>query len=113
MKEDAKRAGIVYFRDTKVGIIRETDEGYEFSYDSQYLASPLAEPVSLTMPLTQKLYQSTVFFPFFDGLIPEGWLLSLTSSVWKVSVQDRMGLLLSVCKDPIGAVSVQECGDVS
>jgi serine/threonine-protein kinase HipA len=45
-------------------------------------------------------------FPFFDGLIPEGWLLNIAVRTWKLDQRDRMGLLLTVCRDPIGAVRV-------
>jgi HipA N-terminal domain len=47
-------------------------------------------------------------FPFFDGLIPEGWLLELAEHNWKLNARDRMGLLLACCKDCIGAVSIIE-----
>jgi serine/threonine-protein kinase HipA len=47
-----------------------------------------------------------VLFPFFDGLIPEGWLLNIAESSWKINQRDRMSLLLACCKDCIGAVSV-------
>ena len=45
--------------------------------------------------------------PFFDGLIPEGWLLDITVKNWKVNPNDRMELLLIACKDCIGAVSIE------
>ena len=44
--------------------------------------------------------------PFFDGLIPEGWLLDIAQKNWKLDPRDRMGLLLTCCKDCIGAVSI-------
>jgi serine/threonine-protein kinase HipA len=46
--------------------------------------------------------------PFFDGLIPEGWLLDIAIKNWKIDQRDRMGLLLSVCKDCIGAISIEK-----
>jgi len=46
-------------------------------------------------------------FPFFDGLIPEGWLLNIAEMNWKINHKDRMGLLLTCCQDCIGAVSVR------
>ena len=51
---------------------------------------------------------SNILFPFFDGLIPEGWLLDIAEKNWKLNTRDRMGLLLACCKDCIGAVSVEE-----
>ena len=49
-----------------------------------------------------------MLFPFFDGLIPEGWLLDIAEKNWKLNPRDRMGLLLACCKDCIGAVSIEE-----
>jgi serine/threonine-protein kinase HipA len=46
-------------------------------------------------------------FSFFDGLIPEGWLLRIAEKNWKLNERDRMGLLLACCKDCIGAVSIE------
>lgn len=89
------------------GILAETDSGYTFTYDRDYLSQANAQSISLTMPLQEKAYHSTTFFPFFDGLIPEGWLLTLTMKNWKLDARDRMGLLLVACRDCIGAVSVE------
>ena len=49
-----------------------------------------------------------MLFPFFDGLIPEGWLLEIAVDSWKLDQNDRMGLLLACCRDCIGAASVRE-----
>jgi serine/threonine-protein kinase HipA len=100
------RTGRVLYDGEPCGVISETDDGYLFSYDDAWLAKPDAQPVSLTMPLTQKEYTSQSFFSFFDGLIPEGWLLEVSARNWKLDPRDRMGLLLTVCRDCIGAVSV-------
>ena len=101
------RRGRVYWNEQLAGEIRETDEGYEFAYDYSWLGSVAAQPVSLTLPMRPEPYFSRTMIPFFDGLIPEGWLLSVTERTWKLDPRDRMGLLLTVCRDPIGAVSVQ------
>ena len=75
-------------------------------YDKDFLESTHAEAISLTMPLTDKPYQDKVLFPFFDGLIPEGWLLNIAEKSWKINQRDRMSLLLACCRDCIGAVSI-------
>lgn len=100
-----KQAG-VYVGDKFVGVLTEDDLGYEFRYDSDYLKSEGAEAVSLTLPLSEKPYRDKVLFPFFDGLIPEGWLLDIAEQSWKISARDRFSLLLACCKDCIGNVSV-------
>ena len=101
------RKAFVYVRDCYAGLLEETDAGYRFQYDAEYLqGDPL--PVSLTLPLTDKPYTSKTLFPFFDGLIPEGWLLEVVTHNWKIDRRDRFGLLLIACKDAIGNVSIQE-----
>lgn len=106
------RKGEVYLYDRLAGVISEDSDGvYRFAYDAQYLQKPDALPISLTMPLQQETYESDRLFPFFDGLIPEGWLLDIAEKSWKLNPRDRMGLLLSCCRKCIGAVSVVEVAD--
>jgi serine/threonine-protein kinase HipA len=100
------RQALVYYKDELAGIISEHDEGYTFKYDVAYLENAHAKPISLTLPLTKEVYNSRVLFPFFDGLIPEGWLLNIAVNSWKINTKDRFGLLLKLCKDCIGCVSV-------
>ncbi|MFT4154598.1 HipA N-terminal domain-containing protein [Parafilimonas sp.] len=102
------RKAIVKVKDIVAGLISQDEEGYHFIYDTAYLQLPDARPVSLTMPLQNTAYTSKVLFPFFDGLIPEGWLLDIAEKNWKLNPRDRMGLLLACCKDCIGAVSIHE-----
>ena len=96
----------IYFRDRKAGVLTEDSSGYSFVYDSGYLAQEDARSVSLTLPLREEPYRSNVMLPFFDGLIPEGWLLYIAEQNWKIDQRDRMSLLMACCKDCIGAVSV-------
>ena len=102
------RSAKVFVRDTLAGLLYEDDNGYVFSYDKKYLKMKDSTPVSLLLPLSEKEYTSKVLFSFFDGLIPEGWLLTKVCNNWKISEKDRFGLLLASCFDPIGCVSVRE-----
>lgn len=101
------REGKVYVQDQYAGLIRETDQGYEFLYDQDYLAKENALPVSLTLPLREEVYVSNTLFPFFDGLIPEGWLLDMVERNWKLDGRDRFGLMLVACRDCIGDVRIE------
>jgi serine/threonine-protein kinase HipA len=65
-------------------------------------------PVSLTLPIQNESFTSRTLFSFFDGLIPEGWLLNVVTRNWKISENDRFAVLLVACKDPIGNVSIKE-----
>ncbi|MDO4160065.1 MAG: HipA N-terminal domain-containing protein [Prevotellaceae bacterium] len=105
------KSALVYLHDHKAGILTEDENGFTFEYDREYLKSDYAEAVSLTLPLSDTPYHDTVLFPFFDGLIPEGWLLDIAERSWKINQRDRMSLLLACCKDCIGAVSVIPADD--
>ncbi len=101
------RKASVFVQNQFAGILEETEDGYQFCYAESYLECGSALPVSLTLPLRQMPYRSGILFPFFDGLIPEGWLLAVVNRNWKISPQDRFGLLLAVCRDSIGDVSIR------
>lgn len=100
------RKALIKFEGKIAGKLIEDENGYHFFYDSHYLALPDSLPISMTLPLQKEEFKSNVLFPFFDGLIPEGWLLDIAEKNWKLNPRDRMGLLLACCKDCIGAVSV-------
>lgn len=100
------KTATVYVGNIPAGTIAENDSGYEFHYFPAYLADNNSTPVSLTLPLTHKPYRDKVLFPFFDGLIPEGWLLDIAEDNWKISARDRFSLLLACCKDCIGNISI-------
>ncbi len=100
------RRAEIKMHDSIAGWLTQDENGYHFVYDSSYLKTESPEPVSLTLPLKEAPFNNNVLFPFFDGLIPEGWLLDIAEKNWKLNPRDRMGLLLACCKDCIGAVSV-------
>lgn len=102
------RRAEIKVHDRIAGYLIQDEEGYTFTYIREYLNTDGAEAVSLTLPLQDKPFRDKVMLPFFDGLIPEGWLLDIAEKNWKINPRDRMGLLLACCKECIGAVSVQE-----
>ncbi len=106
-QKEMKRAR-VYMYDKIAGVLSEDENGFHFQYDQLYLSSKEFEAISLTLPLTNKAYESKTMFPFFDGLIPEGWLLDIAQKNWKLNPRDRMDILLKACQDCIGAVSIEE-----
>lgn len=104
---EAFRTAFVYVRNVFAGELSETEEGYRFVYDREYLQNEKASGISLTMPLSEGEYTSKTLFSFFDGLIPEGWLLQVVSRNWKIDREDRFGILLVACRDGIGNVSIR------
>ncbi|RFM29082.1 HipA N-terminal domain-containing protein [Deminuibacter soli] len=102
------RQAMIYYKDIAAGVLTETDDGfYEYQYLPAYIDAYPEQFICFTMPVVAKPYKANRLFPFFDGLIPEGWLLDIAAKNWKISPNDRMGLLLACCANCIGAVSVK------
>lgn len=101
------RQAIIKYNHIQAGTLTEEDDGtYRFVYDDAYIKNYPDQFISFQMPVTRQPYLSRRLFPFFDGLIPEGWLLNIASKSWKINRNDRMGLLLACCRNAIGSVSV-------
>jgi serine/threonine-protein kinase HipA len=100
------RRGIVRLDGQLAGVLEETEEGTRFRYDEGWLSRPDAVPISLTMPLRGQPYEARGLLPFFENLLPEGWLLELSVAKLKISKDDALGLLLATCADCVGAVEV-------
>ena len=108
-REDGK--AYVYVDDIYAGILEVTDEGYQFLYDQDYLKCNSQKPVSLTLPVSDQIYFSKSMFPFFDGLIPEGYLLTKICNEYRLTHTNRFELLLVSCSNPIGNVSIRGTKD--
>lgn len=101
------RQGIIKYNNELAGILTEEDSGeYLFIYDEKYIQNHPHQFITFEMPVNSQYYRSKKLFPFFDGLIPEGWQLKIATKSLKINKNDRMGLLLACCKNSIGAVSV-------
>lgn len=100
------RKGIVKYKQELAGVIEETDSGYRFTYEDEFLKKSLA--ISFSLPITNKIHESKELFSFFEGLLPEGWYLGIVTKNMKIDRNDKFGVLLATCKDTIGAVSVEE-----
>jgi serine/threonine-protein kinase HipA len=102
------RQAKVFYQDYLAGTLTETNDGeYIFKYDNNYVREHPQDFLTFSMPVRTEPFIENRLFPFFEGLIPEGWLLDIASKNWKLNRNDRMGLLLACCKNCIGAVSVE------
>ena len=103
------KTGYVYYDNKYCGTITQDDNNvFIFEYDDNWFNDMNNKPISLTMPKNQKRYESNILFPFFDGLIPEGYLLEIALKKYNLNLNDRMSLLLKTCDNPIGIISVKE-----
>lgn len=101
------RQAKIYYKADFAGYLTETDDGqYIFQYEAEYVQNHKNQFLAFTMQVRKEPYRDKRLFPFFEGLIPEGWLLEIASKNWKLNPNDRMGLLLACCQNCIGAVSV-------
>lgn len=90
-----------------VGIIEEVNGLTRFTYAPKWLTRADASPVSLTLPLRAEPYETKGLHPFFENLLPEGWLFDVASKKLKVSKDDPFGMLLATCGDCVGAVEIE------
>jgi serine/threonine-protein kinase HipA len=100
-----KKASVLLY-DKVVGQVWENEAGFFFQYHPEYVIKTEKDPISLTLPVRAEAYHSDSIIPFFDGLIPEGWLLHIAEDYWKINPRDRVGLLFACCRECIGAVSI-------
>ena len=106
MSERPFRKAIVRYNDRLAGHLFETDAGFRFVYEKDYLKA--GQPVSASLPLREEPYESNELFSFFQGLLPEGWYLDIVSATAKIDSKDSFGLLLATTADTIGAVTVHK-----
>jgi serine/threonine-protein kinase HipA len=103
------RIADVYFQSRKAGVLEETPTGYRFTYEPSYVQG--GPPIAYQLPLRGAPFDAAELFPFFDGLVSEGWLLRLQSTQQHIDEKDRFGLLLKNGRDLVGAVVVVSHGE--
>jgi serine/threonine-protein kinase HipA len=100
------RKATVMFKDVVAGVIEETEQGFRFTYDSTFIQQNV--PIAIVLPLRAQAFESKTLFPFFKGLLPEGWFKEIVCQTLKVDPKDDFGLLIKSCGDCIGAVWIIE-----
>ena len=103
---DMYRRALVYFGTEQAGILEETETGYRFTYNNDFIKDGM--PISVSLPLQERPYESREFFPFFQGMLPEGAYLKIVASIFKLDKEDLFGIALKACGETIGAVSIKE-----
>ncbi len=97
----------VFYGKKRAGFLYQTEKGYVFVYDRDFLKENI--PISVSLPPRKEPYESKELFPFFSGLLPEGWYLDLVVAKQKMERNDQFGILVSTAgMDTIGAVTVRE-----
>ena len=106
------RKAQVFYNEDLAGYISETKDGYIFGYNKEFLKKNI--PISISLPPREEPYESKQLFPFFRGLLPEGWYLDIVTATQKVDREDLFGLLLCTTNvDTVGAVTVRRIDEPS
>lgn len=98
----------VFFNGTLTGYLTKSKDEYVFRYDSDFLSSEDAFPIGHNFPLSVDSYRSNRLFPFFEGLVSEGWLLKIQSQSAKIDERDFFSMLLENGQDLIGGIRIQK-----
>ena len=107
MNKKIFRTAKVNYQGQFAGLLSETEKGYRFVYDPNYLQND-GKPISVSLPLRTEPYESEKLFSFFEGLLPEGWYRDIVCAVSKIDTRDSFSLLLATTGDTIGAVTIQK-----
>ncbi|MDA0322200.1 MAG: HipA N-terminal domain-containing protein [Verrucomicrobia bacterium] len=99
------RRANVLFKGQRAGTIEETESGYRFTYDPGFV--DYGHSIAVSLPLRAEPFESARLFPFFEGLLPEGWYKEIVCRTIKVDEDDSFGLLIHACADCVGAVSLE------
>ena len=101
-----ERRAIVRIDGQPVGSLTESGRQITFQYDPEWVSRKEAIPVSLTLPLRDEPYVTEGLHPFFENLLPEGWLFDISTQHLRISRDDPFGVLMATCADCIGAVEI-------
>lgn len=104
MPTNTNRFAQIFYHGRFAGTLAETNGGFEFTYDDDYLAG--GTPIAFSLPLQEAPFRHTRFPGFFENLVSEGWLRKLQSKEQKIDENDRFGLLLMNGRDLVGAVTI-------
>jgi len=97
----------VFFHGIRCGTISRIDGRYRFAYTPEYLARSDATPLSRSLPLRAERFEADHLFPYFAGLVSEGWLLRQQSVLERIDPGDYLTLLAHNGEDLAGAVTVK------
>jgi len=104
------RRAKVYYRNIVAGVLTKSTMGqYTFAYAPAYLANAALPPISFSFPKSQAVYQSPHLFPFFFGLLSEGFNKGVQCKLFRIDEVDYFDhLLKTAMSETAGAITVKE-----
>ena len=99
----------VFFKQQLAGILEKKNSEYYFKYDEEYFSNSKTKSISLSLPKNKKNFHSKQLFPFFHGLLTEGFATKIQSRKLKIDEEDYFTRLIKTANiDTIGCVTIEE-----
>ena len=99
----------IYYNNDLAGILSYDNKEFTFKYDKDYLLNNLKPMISLNLPKRVQPYKSKILFPFFAGLLSEGYTKELQCKKLRIDENDLFTRLLKTAHtETIGAITVRE-----
>lgn len=95
----------VYFRNKKVGVLREKNSRLSFKYLPE-----ATEAISVNLPLQEGFFDDKTTRGFFDNLLPEGDMREAVARLKQVSSRNPYALLREIGGECAGAVALYPQG---
>lgn len=96
----------VYLRNKLAGKLEKVNsKKYVFEYDSEYIRTK-GVSIGMSLEISKVRFETENLNPFFDNLIPEGWLLRHAEKIYKIDKDNKFAILMATGKHPVGAVKV-------
>ena len=96
----------VFMSDQLAGQLIRRKKDYTFQYDKDYISNK-GLPLSYSLPIQHQIFSSDLLFPYFSGLLSEGWLLDLQSKTQHIDKNDSFTLLVKNGHDLAGAITIE------
>lgn len=95
----------VFVNGILAGELQEIERGKKYCF--VYAQNYKGPSVSLEMPVIPSTYEFDRFPPFFEGLLPEGFMLDGLLRIAKIDRNDLMSQIITVGGDLVGNVTVE------
>jgi HipA-like protein len=104
------RQAKILYKDQEAGILTQHDDGsFTFRYYDTWMADSEKPGISLTLPKIEQEYHSSLLFPFFFNMLPEGSNKQVVCRYNRLEPDDYFGILMTTAKyDSVGAVRVMK-----
>ncbi|MEI6242102.1 MAG: HipA N-terminal domain-containing protein [Chlamydiota bacterium] len=99
------RKAKVFVNGVLAGELQEITRGHHYRFI--YLEGYKGSSVSLEMPIIKQVYAFDRFPPFFEGLLPEGFMLEALLKQSKIDRNDLMSQIIAVGHDLVGNVTIK------